>query len=121
MQFVGDEVFAVFGVPVADDTMATEALRSVLEMQDEIAGWRRHASSSRASSSARRTTRSSAAFAPASNSSIAGVTCSGRMASNAMSHSSWTSAAGIAGAGIRTTTSPSGRRIAPRRRAASVS
>ncbi len=37
MQFVGDEVFAVFGVPVADDTMATEALRSVLEMQDEIA------------------------------------------------------------------------------------
>ena len=29
MQFVGDEVFAVFGVPVADDTMATEALRSV--------------------------------------------------------------------------------------------
>jgi adenylate cyclase len=37
MQFVGDEVFAVFGVPVADDTMATEALRSVLEMQAEIA------------------------------------------------------------------------------------
>ena len=37
MQFVGDEVFAVFGVPVADDTMATEALRSVLEMQAEVA------------------------------------------------------------------------------------
>jgi adenylate cyclase len=37
MQFVGDEVFAVFGVPVADDTMATEALRSALEMQVEIA------------------------------------------------------------------------------------
>ena len=37
MQFVGDEVFAVFGVPVADDTMATEALRSVVEMQAEVA------------------------------------------------------------------------------------
>jgi adenylate cyclase len=37
MQFVGDEVFAVFGVPLPDDAMATEALSGVLEMQAEVA------------------------------------------------------------------------------------
>jgi adenylate cyclase len=37
MQFVGDEVFAVFGAPVANDSAATDALRCVLALQDEIA------------------------------------------------------------------------------------
>jgi adenylate cyclase len=37
MQFVGDEVFAVFGVPVADDAAADEAARCAVALQDEIA------------------------------------------------------------------------------------
>jgi adenylate cyclase len=37
MQFVGDEVFAVFGAPVADEAAADEALRCALALQDEIA------------------------------------------------------------------------------------
>ena len=37
MQFVGDEVFAVFGAPVADETAPAEALRCALALQDEVA------------------------------------------------------------------------------------
>jgi adenylate cyclase len=37
MQFVGDEVFAVFGAPVAEETAADEALRCALALQGEIA------------------------------------------------------------------------------------
>jgi adenylate cyclase len=37
MQFVGDEVFAVFGAPVAQETAADEALRCALALQGEIA------------------------------------------------------------------------------------
>ena len=37
MQFVGDEVFAVFGAPVADETAGDEAVRCALAMQAEIA------------------------------------------------------------------------------------
>jgi adenylate cyclase len=37
MQFVGDEVFAVFGAPVAADTAADESVRCALALQGEIA------------------------------------------------------------------------------------
>jgi adenylate cyclase len=44
MQFVGDEVFAVFGAPVADDTAVDEALRCALALQGEIATLDEHLS-----------------------------------------------------------------------------
>ena len=37
MQFVGDEVFAVFGAPVAADTAADESVRCAVALQGEIA------------------------------------------------------------------------------------
>ena len=36
MQFVGDEVFAVFGAPVSDEGAGVEALRCALELQDDV-------------------------------------------------------------------------------------
>jgi adenylate cyclase len=36
MQFVGDEVFAVFGAPLPDDRGAAEAVRCAVAMQDEV-------------------------------------------------------------------------------------
>jgi adenylate cyclase len=36
MQFVGDEVFAVFGAPVANDTAAVDAVRCAVALQDEV-------------------------------------------------------------------------------------
>jgi adenylate cyclase len=37
MQFVGDEVFAVFGAPVPNEAAAADSLRCALALQDEIA------------------------------------------------------------------------------------
>lgn len=37
MQFVGDEVFGVFGVPIPDDADATRAVRSALTLQSDLA------------------------------------------------------------------------------------
>ena len=37
MQFVGDEVFAVFGAPVSEEAAGEEALRCAVALQDEVA------------------------------------------------------------------------------------